>query len=123
ANIFNRAFDSNYTGGDGKELLATDHPSQAGTWSNELSVAADLSEASLEDLMIQIAMATNSRGLRIALTGQQLIVPPQESFNAERITKSTLQNDTANNAINAIRSKGLLPKGVMTYHYLTDPDA
>lgn len=123
ANVFNRAFDSNYAGGDGKELLATDHPSLAGSWSNELAVAADLSEASLEDIMIQIAMATNSRGLRIALTGQQLIVPPQESFNAERITKSTLQNDTANNAVNAIRSKGLLPKGVMTYHYLTDADA
>lgn len=123
ANVFNRAFDSNYAGGDGKELLATDHPSLAGNWSNELSVAADLSEASLEDMLIQIAMANNSRGLRIALTGQQLIVPPQESFNAERITKSTLQNDTANNAVNAIRSKGLLPKGVMTYHYLTDPDA
>lgn len=122
ANILNRATDSNYVGGDAKELLATDHPSLAGNWSNELSVAADLSEASLEDILIQIATANNSRGLRIALVGQKLIVPPQLSFEAERITKSTLQNDTANNAINAMKSKGLLPQGTMTYHYLTDPD-
>lgn len=122
ANVLNRATDSNYTGGDGKELLATDHPSLAGNWSNELAVAADLSEASLEDILIQIAQATNSRGLRIALQGRKLIVPPQLSFEAERIVKSTLQNDTANNAVNAMRSMGMLPEGVMTYHYLTDPD-
>lgn len=122
ANVLNRATDSNYTGGDGKELLATDHPSLSGTWSNELSVAADLSEASLEDILIQIAQATNSRGLRIALQGRKLIVPPQLSFEAERIVKSNLQNDTANNAVNAMRSMGVLPDGVMTYHYLTDAD-
>jgi hypothetical protein len=122
SNVFNRATDSNYAGGDGKELLATDHPSIAGNQSNELAVAADLSEASLEDLFIQIALATNARGLKIALTPQQLIVPPNLSFEATRIVKSDLQNDTANNAINAMKSMGLLPKGVMTYHYLTDTD-
>lgn len=123
SNVFNRGFDSNYTGGDGKELLATDHPSLAGNQSNELAVAADLSEASLEDIIIQISLATNARGLKIALTPQQLIVPANLSFEATRIVKSNLQNDTANNAINAIKSMGLLPKGVMVYHYLTDTDA
>lgn len=123
ANIFNRAFNSSFTGGDGKELLATDHPSLAGDWSNELAVAADLSEASLEDLLIQIMNAENSRGLKIALTGRKLIVPPNLAFDATRIVKSQLQNDTANNAINAIRAMGLLPEGVMVYHYLTDTDA
>lgn len=122
ANILNRATDTNYTGGDGKPLLSTTHPSVAGDWSNRLSVAADLSEASIEDLAIQIMNATNSRGLKIALTPQQLIVPPNEAFNATRIVKSELQNDTSNNAINAIRSMGLFPKGVMVYHYLTDVD-
>lgn len=122
ANILNRATESAYAGGDGKELLATDHPSIAGDWSNELAVAADLSEASLEDLLIQIRGATNSRGLQIAIKGQKLIVPPELSFEAERIVKSTLQNNTANNAVNAVRSMGLLPEGVMTYDYLTDAD-
>lgn len=58
-NVLNRAFDSNYTGGDAKELCATDHPTQDGTQSNELSPAADLSEAALETLMIQVRAAKN----------------------------------------------------------------
>jgi hypothetical protein len=123
ANIINRAFDSTYLGGDGKELIATDHPTLNGTQSNELTVAADLSEASMEDLFIQIMNATDSRGLRIRLMPQKLIVPPNLAFEAERIVKSNLQNDTANNAINAIRSMGMLPGGVMVWHYLTDVDA
>lgn len=123
ANIFNRAFDSSYTGGDGKELLATDHPSLAGDWSNELAVAADLSEASLEDLMIQIMNAKNSRGLKISLMARKLIVPPALAFEAERIVKSNLQSGTANNDLNAMKSMGMLPEGVMVWHYLTDDDA
>lgn len=121
--MLNRAFNSSYTGGDGKELLATDHPSLAGDWSNELGTPADLSEASLEDLLIQIDTATNSRGLEIAIKGEKLIVPSQLAFEAERIMKSNLQNDTANNAVNAVKSRGLLPGGVVVNHYLTDTDA
>jgi len=123
ANIINRAFNSSYTGGDGKEMIATDHPTLNGTQSNELTVAADLSEASLEDLLIQIMNATDSRGLRVKLMGKKLIVPPNLAFEAERIVKSNLQNDSANNAINAVKSMGLLPEGVMVWHYLTDTDA
>lgn len=123
ANIINRGFDSNYVGGDGKELLATDHPSLSGSQQNELTTAADLSEASLEDLFILIMNATDSRGLRIRLMPKKLIVPSNLTFEAERIVKSNLQNDTSNNAINAIKSKGVLPEGVMTWQYLTDTDA
>lgn len=122
ANILNRAFNSSYTGADGKELVATDHPTLSGTQSNELAVAADLSEASIEDLAIQIMNAQNSRGLRIALMPKKLIVSPSEAFNAERILKSTLQSGTANNDINAIRSMGVLPGGVVVNHYLTNGD-
>jgi len=123
ANVLNRAFASAYAGGDGKELLATDHPSLAGDWSNELAISADLSEAALEDILTQIMEAKNSRGLQIALRGDCLIVPPALAFTAERIMKSSLQNDTANNAVNAIKSMGLLRGGVKVNHYLTNPDA
>lgn len=123
ANILNRAFNSSYTGGDGKEMIATDHPTANGTQSNELTVAADLSETALEDLFIQMMNATDTRGLRIALMPKKLIVAPANAFNAERILKSTLQNDTANNAINAIRSKGLLTEGAISWAFLTDADA
>ncbi len=128
ANVYNRGFNSSFlmTGGDGVELFSTAHvngPSDSTTFSNELAVPAALSEASLEDLLIQINEATDPRGLRIALSGQKLIVPPKLGFEAERILKSVLQNDTANNAINAVRSTGMLPGGHMVNNYLTSNTA
>lgn len=123
ANVYNRAFNSSYTGGDGKELLATDHPIQGGTFSNELATPADLSEASLEDISIQIMNAVNDRGMKISLMPKSLIVPTALTFEATRILKSQLQNDTANNAINALRSMGMFPEGVKVNHYFTDADA
>ena len=122
ANVYNRAVTSGYTGGDGVVLLSTAHPSQSGNQSNKLATAADFSEAALEDLIIQIMGATNSRGLQIALKPKCLIVPRQLVFEATRVLKSTLQNDTANNAVNALKATGALPEGVKVNHYLNDPD-
>ena len=121
ANILNRAFDSGYPGGDGVELLSTAHPTLNGTQGNELAVAADFSEASLEDMLTLIRGMTDSRGLRIQAKGQMLIVPPQLEFDVKRVLESTLQSGTANNDINAV--KGMLPGGVVVWDYLTDPDA
>ena len=128
ANIYNRGFNSAFlmTGGDGVELFSTAHingPSDPTTFSNELATPAALSEASLEDLLIQINEATDPRGLRIALRGERLIVPPKLGFEAERILNSVLQNDTGNNAINAVRSTGMLPSGHMVNNYLTSNTA
>lgn len=122
ANVLNRATSNSYVGGDGVELLATTHPTLSGNQSNELAIPADLSEAALEELLTQIGEARNSRGLQIAIRGEKLIVPPALAFEAERIVKSNLQNDTANNAVNAIRSMGLLRRGIVVNHYLTDTD-
>lgn len=122
AQVYNRADDSNYTGGDGVELLSTAHPDAVGgTWSNELATAADLSEASLEDLSVDIETAEDDVGLKLKLMPQCLLVHPNEGFNAERILKSTLQNDSANNAINALRSRSIIPEYAIN-HYFTDQD-
>jgi len=128
ANIYNRGFNSAFTmvGGDGVELFSDAHvngPSDSTTFSNKLAVPAALSEASLEDMLIQINEATDPRGLRIALRGERLIVPPKLGFEAERILNSVLQNDTGNNAINAVRSTGMLPAGHMVNNYLTSNSA
>jgi hypothetical protein len=123
ANVFNRAFNSSFTGGDGKELLATDHPTRAGNQSNELATAADMSESSIEDLVIQIMGAQNERGIKIKLMPQSLHVPRQLWFEANRIYQSVLQNDTANNAVNALRALNVFPKGIKVNHYFTDSDA
>jgi|TARA_R100001530_G_scaffold413_3_gene629 hypothetical protein len=123
ANVYNRAFNSNFVGGDGKEMIATDHPTLSGDQSNRLTVNADLSESSIEDLQIQIMQAKNNRGLKISLIPQSLHVHPSDWFEANRILKSVLQNDTANNAINVLKATNALPKGIKVNHYFTDSDA
>jgi len=123
ANIINRATTAGYTGGDGVVLATASHPESTGNQSNLLSPAADFSETALEDMLIMIMNATDSKGLKISLIGQKLIVPTALTFEAERVLKSALQSGGANNDINAIKSLGLLPGGISANHYLTDSDA
>jgi len=123
ANVYNRAQTSGYTGGDGVVLSSTAHTSSAGNWSNRLTTAADMSEASLEDLVILIGQATNDRGLKISIKPKKLIIPVQLQFEAARILKSVGQSGTANNDINALKAMGAFPDGVAVNHYLTDADA
>jgi phage major head subunit gpT-like protein len=119
-NILNRFTTAGYTGGDGVVLGSASHPTVSGTQSNILSTPADLSEASLEDLCVQIMNATNSRGLRIALEPQKLIVPPALHFDAKRIIESDQTPDTANNAKNVVAA--LFKGGLVTWTFLTDTD-
>lgn len=123
ANVLNRAFNSSYTGADGKELVATDHPTLGGTGSNELAVAADLSETALEDLYTQIRGFKDSRGLLIAQRARALVIPPALQFEAYRILNSVNTPGSANNDVNAIRAMGAFPDGVIVNDYLTDTDA
>ena len=122
ANVYNRGFNASYPGGDGVAMLSASHPTVNGTQSNILSVAADLSEQSIEDLCIQIMNAKNSRGLKISLMPKSLHVATANAFEATRILKSPLQNDSGNNAINALMEMGSIPK-IMVSHYFTDADA
>ena len=123
ANVLNNAFDPNFLGGDGKELCATDHPTLAGSFSNELNVSADLNETSLEQSLIDIAAFTDERGLKIAARGMKMIIPSALQFTAERLMESKGRTGTADNDINAIVSKGMIPQGYVVNHYLTDDDA
>ena len=124
ANVLNNGFSSSFPGGDGKELFATDHPTQsAGELKNELSTSADLSETSLEQAMIDIAAFKDERGFKIAARGLKLIIPSELQFTAERILKSPARVGTADNDLNALSSKGMLPQGYVVNNYLTDTDA
>lgn len=124
ANVYNRAFNSSYTGGDGKELCATDHPNiSGGTYQNELTTAADLSEAALEQACIDIMDWTDDRGLQIAAMPETLIIPPELVFEAERILMSTGRVATADNDINALKAMGKFSNGAKVNHWLTDADA
>lgn len=124
ANLYNRAFNTSYVGGDGKALCVTDHPNiSGGTWSNALAVPADLSEASLEDLIIQMMGATDDRGMLISLMPRSLHVARQEWFNAQRILKSVSQPGTANNDINVLNATNAIPGGIHMNHYFASPHA
>lgn len=122
ANYLNNGFTA-ATGGDGAPLLSAAHPTKSGNQSNVLAVAADLSEASLEDANTQIRLMKDSRGIRIQATGRKLIIPPQLEFEARRILSSTNQSGTANNDVNAMKSLGIMPDGTITWNYLSDEDA
>lgn len=121
--IYNDAFDGNYfTTPDGQPLISDAHVnSTGGTFSNELTPGADLSEASLEDINIQIMNMTQDRGLKIAAMAQSLHISTQEFYNANRILKSVLQSDTANNAVNVLKATNAFPKGIKLNHYFTSP--
>jgi hypothetical protein len=123
ANILNRAFNSAYPGGDGKSLVATDHPIVTGTFSNQLSTAAALSQTSLEQILIQVRNAVDNNGKRIRLTPTKLVVSPSNVFQAEVLLKSVLRTGTANNDINPVKSMGLLDGGQANLSRLTSTTA
>jgi hypothetical protein len=123
--LYNNAFSTTYyTWADGAAMCSTAHVNTTGgTFSNALSPAADLSEASLEDISVQMMTAQTDRGLLIPVMGQSLHIAPQEWFNANRILKSVLQPDSANNNINVLKATNAFPKGIKLNHYFTSPHA
>lgn len=133
ANIINNGTSSAQLGGDGASLLSTQHPTLAGTaatvsstgyvQSNILSTPADLSEASIEDLLIQIMNAQDTNGNFIQLNAKKIGANPELYFELARILLSPLQSNTANNNINAIKALGKMPQGFFTNPYFMDIDA
>ncbi len=123
--LYNNAFvNTYYSMPDGLSLINSAHVNATGgTFSNALTPAADLSEAALEDLTIQIMGATQDRGLLISVMPRSLHVSRFEYYNANRILKSTLQSDTANNNINVLKSVNAFPEGIKLNHYFTAPNA
>jgi len=124
ANIYNRAFNSTYKGGDGVELCSTAHPNTTGgTWANKPSVDADLSEAALEDACIAIMGLQNDRGLLVSIMPRTLHTARNEVFNAQRILHSTYQTGNANNDINVVKAGNYIPGGFKVNHYFSSPHA
>ena len=123
ANILNRAFTAGYVGGDGVTLVANNHPIAAGTFSNQLTTPANLSQTSLEQMLIQIRNAVDNNGKRIRLNPEKLVVSPSNVFQAEVLLKSVLRTGTADNDINPVKSMGLLAGGQANLSRLTSTTA
>ena len=123
ANILNRAFNNSFAGGDGVSLVNSAHPIASGTFSNVLTTAANLSQTSLEQMLIQIRNAIDNNGKRIRLTPQKLVLSPSNVFQGEVLLKSVLRAGTGNNDINPINSMGMIDGGQANLSRLTSTTA
>ena len=118
ANVYNRAFTAGYTGGDGIVLLSTAHLNVAGgTYSNKIATDADLSEAALEQAVIDIAGYRDDRGLLIAAKPEKLVIPYQLQFEAKRILNADGRVGTDLNDPNALKQSSIFNQ-VIVNHYL-----
>ncbi len=120
ANVLNTATTYNASvGGDGKALVASDHPIDGGVISNYTT--NELNESTLLNAMI--AIRTNFKdqaGLKVFARGRRLVVPPALEPTAIRLTKTELRPGTADNDVNAIMmTAGGLPEGYMVNDFLT----
>lgn len=123
ANILNRAFNGSFTGGDGVSLVSASHPIIGGVASNRLTTPAALSQTSLEQMLVQVRQAVDSRGKKIRLNPLKLVVSPSNVFQAEVLLKSVLRAGNANNDINPVKSMGLLSEGQANITRLTSTTA
>jgi hypothetical protein len=124
ASVLNNAFSASFTGGDGKALVATDHPLQGGgTLSNRPSTYSDLNETSLEDAIISVSTFVDDRNMVIALQGKKLVIPPQLQFVADRLLNTPGRVGTSDNDINSIKNMGMVSDGYTVNNFLTDNDA
>ncbi len=130
ANIYNRAFNAGFVGGDGASLIASpggggslNHPNvSGGNWNNGPVTAADLSEAALEQAVIDIGNLLDDRGKQMKVLPKKLIIKNDLQFEAERILRSTNRVATTDNDLNALKTMGSIPQ-IAINHYLTDVDA
>jgi hypothetical protein len=123
ADIFNRAFNASYPGGDGRSLVNESHPTEGGTQSNTLETAADLSEASLEQALIDIKQFRDERNNHIEVRALKVAIPSDLEWELIRILKNPQRPDTANRDINAMYQRGVFPQGYTCNIYFTDSDA
>jgi hypothetical protein len=136
ANVYNRAFNSAYSGGDGAAMCAAHTNYAGGTQSNQpTNTTAALSEAAIEQAIIDMGKWTNDRGLRIAVRPTKLIVPVDLEFEAGRIlgspyrpSMSTNKNTGAAftfapNDVNQIYANSRIPDGYFVNNYLSSSTA
>lgn len=124
AGLFNSGYDTNVTYLDGQPMFSTAHVRKGGgTYSNRLAAGVDLSEDAIAQIWAAVQKNRNERGQISPLLLDKLVVPPELAAQAERITKSELQPATANNAVNQLKTRGILPGGWVSNPFLTDADA
>lgn len=124
ANVLNNAFSASFLFGDGKQLVATDHPLvNGGTNSNRPATGNDLNETALEAATIQINKWVDERGLLIAAKPRRLVLPPDYQFIVKRLLTGDERPATADRDVNALKMMGTISAGWTINNYLTDTNA
>lgn len=120
-NHLNRGFNSSFTGADGIELFASNHPLiGGGTFRNELATPADLTQTSLEQAIQDLMDFVDDQSLKIRALPKCLVVPTQLNFRARKLLESDYVTGSADNDKNPV--PGLFQDLVVS-PYLTDTDA
>ena len=128
AAVYNNSFTGGvYAGGDGVSLINALHPLQDGSQTagnrkgaNTPTTQAELSETSLEQGLIDVAGFVDDKSIPIAAQARTLHIPRQLVFVAERLMASPYRVGTADNDVNAIVSKGMVPGGYHVNHRFTN---
>jgi len=121
AQVFNRAFNSSYLGGDAQELCSTVHPSAAGlaSQSNASSTGITLTETNLETGLLASRNQLDDKRMKIDVMSDTLLVPVDTRKTAHLIIDSPLRQGTADNDANVY--KGALK--IIDWIYLTSTTA
>ena len=122
AALFNNAFSTSYTGGDGVPLASTVHPRSDGgsTQSNASSNSLTLGDSNLNTAILAFEAQLDDKGMKIATEADTLLVPRALKKTAVVLTQSDGLTQTAYNDMNYSKSLGLK---VVAWHYLTSTTA
>ena len=119
--VLNNAFSTSYTGYTASEALIADtHTLLNGDTLDNL-VTGDFSQDGLQAALELFEAFTDDRGYKIMVRPSKVVHSAGDIWEVNKVLKSQLEANTADNNINVIRTMfGLEP---MLVHYLTDTDA
>jgi len=122
AGLFNDAFSTSYTGGDGVPLASTIHPRSDGgsTQSNASSTGITLGDANLNTSIMAFESQVDDKGMKIATEADILLVPRALKKMATVLTQSPGLTSSDYNDMNYSKSLGLK---VVAWHYLSSTTA
>jgi hypothetical protein len=104
--ILDDAANTNVVGGDGVTLANASHKIKGGsTVSNILSPALSPSNTAVQTMLIACEKMIGGNGYIVGITLKNLFGPSNQKFRFKEILKSEKRDDTANNAINALKGE------------------
>ena len=105
--------------GDGLSLLNTAHVIDNGTYANTPTTQLDFNESSVEYALNTIRLWPDQAGLLAMVRARKIVLPVNLSWAGERLFKTELRTNTANNDVSAIITSGAVPEGYMVSEFLT----